>query len=143
MLHGDRISFGQTGSPLHQIMQFADIARPMIAGQKIQHFRFDHELDSLLFADEIQKMIEQQYDVVAPFAKSRSRDRNHIQTVIQILPESSPFHFFGEIFIGSTDQPYVRRNHPVAADAGDCFFLDDSEQGDLVFQRHITDFIQK
>jgi len=55
-------------------------------------------------------------------------DRENIQAVIQIFPESFGLHFFSDILIGSSNDPHVHLQFFSAADFIDLSFLNEPQQ---------------
>ena len=143
MPQGNDPVFRQIDGTFHHIMQFPHIAGPVILQEKLWHGRIDRIGYSLFFRQSLQKMPEQQQNVFAAFAQWRYRNRNHIQAIIQILPEYSLRHRLDQVLVRRANQPHIRGNHPVAADPGHGFFFNDPQQGRLLFQRHIADLVQK
>ncbi len=88
-------------------------------------------------------MLRQQGNIVRPLAQRRQGQGNHVQPVIEILPEVPGIHFPRQIAIGGRDDPHIHGLSPVAAHAEHLPLLNHPQQLDLHGQGHFPYFIQK
>ena len=73
----------------------------------------------------------------------RQVDRNHIQAVVEVKPESADTHHLIKVPIGCTDNSKIDATRLAAADPFDFLFLQHPHQLDLNGRLHIADFIQE
>src|SRR5690606_17609933 len=56
----------------------------------------------------VQKMADQRQNILLSFTEGRNGDRNHIESKIQVLPETSFPHQIFQVSIGGGDQTEIR-----------------------------------
>ncbi len=69
-----RFIAGQNGAPLQNVLQFADIARPVVGGE-FGHAPRIHPLDRRLAAHPLHEMVHQQRQILACSASAGVRMR--------------------------------------------------------------------
>ena len=52
-------------------------------------------------------MVRQGGNIFFPFAERRQHDGNHVQAVIEILPETAIFHILFQVLVCSGDHPDI------------------------------------
>src|SRR4029077_16137258 len=72
---------------LQTILQFANVARPIVEQQQLHGFSADSMLNLLAFADAIKEMLHQQAYVFFAFAQWRQAETYYIQSEEQIAPK--------------------------------------------------------
>ena len=88
-------------------------------------------------------MADQQRDIFPPLAQRRQGNGQHVQPVVQILPETSCLHFVLQFAVGRADQPHVDLANPVLADPADLPFLQDPQQFHLGGRRGLANLVQE
>ena len=96
-----------------------------------------------LLTDLVHKTVYQQCNIFVPLTQGRQLQVDHIQTVIQILPESSFFNQLFQMVAGCSDHSYVDMSILVTADRRDRVIFQNPQQLGLRFQFKITDLIDK
>ena len=81
--------------------------------------------------------------ILFAFAKRRQFQSEDIDAVQQILTERAIFYCGLHVFIGSSDDPDIDRDHLASAKTHDFPFLNDSQKSCLKIDSHISDFIEK
>src|SRR5271167_2723389 len=95
---GKHATVGKDYGAFDQVLEFADISWPWVRSQR-RHgfgrnvFNFSTHPPSKLF----DKMRHQGRNVFAAFTQRRQKDREHIQTVVQIAPVFATIHHFHQI----------------------------------------------
>ena len=76
----DQLFFAHDRGALENVAQFANISRPGVAHENVQHFRADaaHVL-AVLGVDVAQDVLDQQRDIVFVFAQRRQIDVKDVQ----------------------------------------------------------------
>src|SRR5204863_3355949 len=91
----------------------------------------------------LREMLDQLENVIAPLAQRRDRQRNNLQSEVEIFAERSFPHGALEIVVRGGDNAYVGANDAVTADALDFFRLDRAQQLRLCVGAEIADFVKK
>ena len=78
-----------------------------------------------------------------PLSQRRDADGDHIETIIQILPEGVFHNSLAQVLVGSGNNPDIDLLGVVTADPDDFPILDDAQHRGLNVQGHIADFIEK
>ena len=94
-------------------------------------------------AELVEKVLEQERDVLDSLAQGRDGDGHHVEPVVEILAKGALADLFEKIFMGGADQPDIHRDDLDAADPGHPFFLDDPQQHGLLLERHVADLVEK
>ena len=98
----------------------------------------------VFFADHIDKVIDQQGNILRVFAQG-------VGTLIRITPirwkrssrKFSFFNLFSQVLVRRRDDPHVQIDHPIAANTHDLPLLNDTQQLRLHSRRNISDLVQK
>ena len=85
--HG--VAVRQRERPLDQVLELADVARPVVALEHLH--RVDRDLaqraTSICSAVLLQEEVDQERDVLAPLAQRRQVDRDDVEAVVEVLAE--------------------------------------------------------
>ncbi|OIQ76326.1 hypothetical protein GALL_419930 [mine drainage metagenome] len=90
-----------------------------------------------------QQRIDQHRQVVEPLAQGRQRHPDHIEPVVQILPELALRHHLVQIAVGGADQAHIHRHFSGFADRAHPALLHGAQQLGLHRQRQFADFVEK
>ena len=88
-------------------------------------------------------MLDQQRDVLAPFAERGHADREDAQTIEQVFAEAAGPDLELEVAIGRGDDADVDLDVLAPADAADGAFFEHAQQLDLERERHLADFVEE
>ncbi len=92
----------QDYGPFDQVLQFSDIARVIVTQEQVPGFLgyFD-----VLFpigpAEFFQKMIQKDGDILFPLPQGREEEGDHVQAVVEVLPEAVCLNELLQVLIGS------------------------------------------
>ncbi|OQA34179.1 MAG: hypothetical protein BWY57_00641 [Betaproteobacteria bacterium ADurb.Bin341] len=126
------------------IAQFADISRPGISAQDRQGPRREAAfLAAGLFRNLRQQVVAQHGNIGTPFTQGRQCQRQNVQPIIQIGPETPPLHQRLKVNARRRNHPNVHPLNPVGTQGLDFALLEDAQQLRLQRQRHVADFIEK
>ena len=93
-----------------------------------------------VFLDE---MVHQERDVFGPLAERGHRDREDIQAVPQVGPETARAHLVVEPPVGGRDQAHVGLQRDVAPDALELAVLDGAQQLGLEVEGQFADLVEE
>ena len=88
-------------------------------------------------------MADEQRDVLAPFPQGGQEDRDDVQAVVQVFPESALADHLHEIRVGGGDDADVDTDRPVVSDALELAFLQHPQQLRLQGGAHGADLVEK
>ena len=118
---------GENHRALDHVLQFADIARPRVSDESVHHFGTEVQAGSLQFRLKIlQKMTGQKRNILRSVPKWRDHDREHVQAIIQVGPESASADGGNQIGIGGRNDAHVHSLRLGASDPIDLPILQDS-----------------
>ena len=60
--------------------------------------------------DDLEEVLDEDRDVFPPFPQRRDLERDDLEAVIEVLPESAAFHPLMEVAVGGCDETEVDRN---------------------------------
>src|ERR1700730_6878348 len=135
---------GEDYAPLDQILQFANIPRPVVRTECGHRFgRYVFDLLAHLAAIDLYKMCRQRRDIFATPAQGWQRDWKHIQAVVEVAAKFAPLHHVRQISVGRCHEPNVHLVSPSAAQTLELLFLQDPQQFGLKGQRNISYLVQE
>ena len=124
--HRARIEHDQ---PLDQVLQLADIARPAVLLEESHGFRADgFDARHVLLDVHFQEMIDQEGDVPFPFPQRRQIDRDHIQAVIEVLPELAFIDVVPDVAVRRRDHSHIDFEGLCPAHALEFLQFEDAQQ---------------
>ena len=128
---------------LEHVVQFADVARPIIAAQKGQGC-FVHSLGNMsqLLCQRTLEGIDEQGDVIATLPEGRHVDGEHLEPVEEIGAEALLQDLGFQIPVGRANDPYIDRDRPGASDTLDLSFLDDAQQLRLCVEGQLANLVE-
>src|SRR5690606_8626225 len=91
----------------------------------------------------VQKMADQRQNILLSFTEGRNGDRNHIESKIQVLPETSFPHQIFQVSIGGGDQTEIRFLWPGTPNPVISLFLNKLQHLHLGRKGKFTDLVQK
>ena len=93
-----------------------------------------------VFAEE---MAEQQRNFRGPLAQRRHVDREHVQSIVQILAQAARFHRLLNFHVGCRQDAHVHVDQLAAAQARILMVLQDVQELGLQVGAHFRDFVQE
>jgi len=135
---------GEQDGTFHGVLEFADVAWPMVAHEEINGGG-GNALDGLAVGSGVffYEMIGEEKDVRLAFAERGHKDGEDIKAVVQVGPEFAVFDHAFKVAAGGGDDADVGVDGRLSADAFEFLFLEDAEEFDLGLGRDIADFIKK
>src|SRR5882672_1094335 len=88
-------------------------------------------------------MADQPRDVIPALAQGRQDEREDIESIIQVISESTLGYHLGQIAIGGGDQTNVHANRPRAPQTLEFLFLEHAKQLRLQLERNVAHFVEK
>ncbi|MNZ76037.1 hypothetical protein D3C78_945310 [compost metagenome] len=111
------VAVGKDHPALNDVFQLADVARPgiLLAGLDGAVGQAKGLL-AVLVVELLEKVFDQQWDVLTALTQRRYLHREHIETVEQVSAETPSLHRLSEILVGRGYYPYVYLSCVIAAD---------------------------
>src|SRR5579859_1989397 len=137
----DDLAVAQGYGALDAVLEFADVARPIILHQRFHrgagyvHFRVRRVA--------FQEPVNEHGDIAAAFAQRGHEERDHVQPKIKIFAEGAVLVGGFEVAVGGRNNTDIHLDALVAADRTDFFFLQDAQQLSLQLQRQLANFIEE
>ena len=102
--------------PLHRVLQFAHISRPVVSHQPPHGIFRNGANGPQRIAEFLQKKTDQQRNIALAFSQRRQFDLHHVQPEIEVLPEGAGANGGFQIAIGGRndadiDTQPVRGSH--------------------------------
>ncbi len=131
-------------STLDDILQFSDVAWPIVAFQSLHHF-IGNPIDRLALPLRklLNEVFDQNRDIVLPLPQRRKVNRENIKAIVKIGPELPFLYHAPQVLVGRRDEPHVDLKRAGAAQALDLFFLKRAQKFWLQFEWKIPNFIKK
>ena len=128
---------------LDDVLHLPDVAGPAV----LQQGRFGVGRKALLHAELLavllQEALSQREDGILPFPQRGHIEIDHIDAVVEVLPEKAPLHQPAEVAVGGQDHPDIHRDRLAAAHAHHLPGLQDPQQLHLAGELHVPDLIQE
>src|SRR5262249_30725839 len=129
---------------LHEIAQLADVPRPGAAAHELHRVRRNVVEALLELAAELaQEVPRQEYDVVASLPERGHVDADHLQAVVEILPEALFLAHLLEALVRGRHDPEIDGDRVRAAHALELARLDEAQQHGLRAERHLGALVQE
>src|SRR5262249_30201646 len=90
-----------------------------------------------------EEMIDENRNLLPPLPQRWDADLDDVQAVVQVLAELMRPHGRLEVAIGRGDEPHVRTDDLLAADARELAVLEHVQELGLKPQRHLTDLVEQ
>ena len=117
------------GGPFQAVLQFPDVARPVVAHQEANGAFLEFQGPSpLMFGDAAEQETGEFGDVFAAVPEGRQADGHDVEPVIEVFPETAFVHFVFEVAVGGGDDADVDFEGLGAAHPLELAFLDDPQQ---------------
>ncbi len=94
-------------------------------------------------AELLEKVLDQERDIVAALAQRRKLDADDLEPVIKVLAKLPLGDRVGQVAVGRRDQPDVDLDRLVRAHPHDLAGFEHPEQLDLDRRRHVADLVQE
>src|SRR5262245_38855800 len=100
MLGGDEASVGEDGCTFEHVPQLANVARPVVVGQRLACVARDPGgRTSETASNLVEERVAEQEDIVAAGPKGRQRQLEHVQAVVQIFAKGPALDRLAQVSI--------------------------------------------
>ncbi len=130
---------GMQGGAFEHVAQFADVARPGVAGEQGEAIGMQPVVAGQLVEDRL----AQRRQIGQAFAQGRHADRQHIDAVVEVGAKAAAGDRLFQVDGGRGDQAYIALQHLVGADRLELLLLQHAQQLALQGQRHVADLVEK
>src|ERR1035438_6297335 len=135
---------GNDDGALDEVLQFADVAGPVVALERMHGGRRNggdfaiHAAGVLLHEG-----AHQQRDIIAALAQRRDRERENVEPVIEVGAELPFLHHQREVAVGGGHQAGVGADGAGTAEALEFALLEDAQELGLQLERNLSDFVEE
>ena len=133
----------QDQQPLHHIFQLANVARPVVALERLDHPWSEPLRYGRISGVLLEKVINEQRQIVPTRSKRRDLDRHHIQTVIKIGAEFALLHQGLDVGIRRRHDPDIDLAGHVLSDPPHFVLLQDPQKTCLERGARVGDLVEK
>ncbi len=131
-LDADARAGAQHHGALDDVLELADVARPVVFREQIERVRRELETALLvLVAVLFQEMVDQQRDVILAVAQRRQLNRDDVQAIEEILAEFPFLHHLPQVDVGRGDDAHVDLDRLHPAEAHEVALLDAALVGEV------------
>ena len=131
-------------SPVNYILKLPYIAGPIVRDKPAHSFSRDmRDIPACFFPVFMQEMISKRGDVFSSFPERRHGNREDVQPVKKILPESVFFYHPGQIPVCCRNEPDIDFNRFSAADRPEFLFLQYPQELSLHLERQVAYLIKE
>ncbi len=128
---------------LDQVGQLAHVARPFVAGQRLQRFGSEAHFATAGAGQLRGDGFHQRRQVLTALAQRGHFDREHVEAVEQILAELALGDAGLQVAVGRGHHAHVAADGLVATDALEAAFLQHAQQLHLHRQAHVADLVEQ
>ncbi len=144
MLGLDHAGVADNHGALDRVAQFADIARPGIIVELIEHrFADCGDFADVFVAHLGQQKLHQSGNVFFVFAQRRHVDVEYVEPVIEIAAQLAASHGLVGNLVGRGEDAHIDRGLDLASQTAQFVIFQDAQQLGLGSDRHLADFIQQ
>src|ERR1700722_7122805 len=144
LVDGECLFFAQDHATLDYVLQFADVARPVVGLEKIQRslFYMANPFSGSLGIS-FNQILHQERNVVLPLAQSRYTDGENVKPVEEILAERARRDSSLQVAVCGRKHSHINRDRLAASDPLEFSLLEYSQQGNLGLKRKLADLVQE
>src|SRR5579863_3776125 len=137
-------SFGQRAGSLNNVLQLADIARPVIVHQNL-HRRGRNALYRFagFSAESRDEKLDKVRNIFLAFTQRSNVDRHDVQAVVKIFAKSALLERRAQVAVGRGDEAHIDLHRTGAAEALELALLQNTQQFHLRDRRYIANLIQE
>ena len=142
--YSDVSSCGEQGSSFHHIVQFSQVARPVVGGNSLLGFAVESfHISVQLLVGVLDKEVGKEEEVGTTIFQLRHVDGKLVDTVVEVFTEVAFCHALSQILIGSAYQSDIDIYFLVASYRTDFSFLEGTEQLHLHFVVQVSHLIEE
>src|SRR6059058_2018807 len=129
---------------LDQVRELADVPGPRVPTERVQRLARD-DLDPAVHGtrEPLDEVAHQGGNVLGPLAERRGLDREHVQPVVEIVPEPLLFHHPKEVAVRRGDEADVDLDRLRTAVPLELLLLQDAQQLRLELERDLADLVEE
>jgi hypothetical protein len=129
---------------LDHVLELADVSRPRVATERIEGFAGDH-IDLPIHANGklVDEMTDKCLDVVRSLPKWRYRDREDVQTIVEIVTKTLRSNHSAQITVRRGDDAYVDLERACPAEALELVLLQHAEELRLQLEGDLADLVEE
>src|SRR5262249_43495602 len=129
---------------LDDVLQLPDVSGPRVGFEQLRALHADAtELPSSSRRESIDEVLDQEWDVLAPFTQGWDADGKDVQAIEQVLPETPLRDLRLQISVRGTDDTNVGRQGLAAPDSLELLFLEHTEQLGLRLDGKLGDLVEE
>ena len=129
---------------LQRVLELAHVAGPLVHHHRVERLLAQClHLAAALLRQYLQKLLDEQQQVVPPLAQRRQVQRDHVEAVEEVGAEVAPPHLLLEVAVGGGDDPNVHRDRLGGADRDHFPLLQHAQQLHLERGRHLAHFVEE
>src|SRR5437016_2825891 len=142
--HLERPAAGKDHRPLDQIRELADVPGPSVPTECIQRLARD-DLDPAVHGTRVplDEIAHQGRNILGPLAERRDMDREHVEPVVEVVPEALLFHHPQEVAVRCGDEAHVDLDGLRTADPLELLLLQDAQQLRLKLERDLAHLVEE
>ena len=142
--YSDVSSCGEQGSSFHHIVQFSQVARPVVGGNSLLGLAVESfHISVQLLVGMLDKEVGKEEEVGTTVFQLRHVDGKLIDAVVEVFTEVAFSHTLSQVLIGSTNQSDIDIYFLVASHRTDFSFLEGTEQLHLYFIVQVSHLIEE
>src|SRR5437660_4848564 len=142
--HLERPAAGKDHRALDQVRELADVPGPSVPTERVQRLARDDLHPAVHGTREpLDEVAHQGRNVLGPLAERRGMDREHVQPVVEIVPEPLLFHHPKEVAVRRGDEAHVDLDGLRTADPLELLLLQDAQQLRLELERDLADLVEE
>ena len=139
-----RAAFVHDHGPFNGVLQFADVARPVVIFQVLKGGGLNGDSGFVVFLTvRFEKPGDEQGNVLEAVAQRREVDFNRVDAIQEVLAKIATGDHVVDGHVGGANQARVDGDGPVVAQSGHGAVFERGEQLGLERRRQVADFIQK
>ncbi len=140
----DRRSRHNDHQPLDQVPQLPDVSGPFVLLEDRHRIRGDFfHPQPLLLPVQLEKMPDQQRNILPALAEGRHHDRHDVQPIEEVFPKGAFFDFLQEILVRRGEDADIDLHQLRAADPVELLLLQRTQHLGLRAQAHVADLVQE
>src|SRR5690606_24360039 len=143
IVHADALVRAQDGQPLDEVLELADVARPVIVREACEGLVREGDSRAPLLDALVDQVANQLRQIVEPLPERRNANREDVEAEIKVLSELPLSDARLEVPVRRGDDAHVRTARIVAPDPLVDPLLENAQQLDLHVEAHVPDLVEK
>ena len=144
LIEEDLLAAGEEYERLDEVAELAHVPGPELPLEGGQHRRLDApHIPVQLLVEELQEVLDEEWNVLRPFAQRRNLQSHHLETVVEVLAKSPVRHPAREVAVGGCHQAKIHRELGCTANAHDVALLEHPQEFHLQVRRQLGYLVQE